>query len=129
MKHKESALKSDLASVKTAHSEESLQKDKKVDELNALMLSLQREICVLQKQLKNQKKTMKVHEEQRNSSIEKFKWYQRLISSNERQRYLKSVKDDEIISKLRRDLQECKFQISNEREEKRVISRIHWPGR
>jgi len=73
MKHKESALKSDLASVKTAHSEESLQKDKKVDELNALMLSLQREICVLQKQLKNQKKTMKVHEEQRNSSIEKFK--------------------------------------------------------
>lgn len=55
MKDKESALKSDLASVKSAHSEESLQKDKKVDELNALMLPLQREICVLQKQLKESK--------------------------------------------------------------------------
>jgi len=44
----------------------------------------------------------------------------RRISSNERQSYLKSVKQDEIISKLRRDLQECKFQISNERKEKRV---------
>jgi len=44
----------------------------------------------------------------------------RRISSNERQSYLKSVKQDDIISKLRCDLQESKFQISMEREDKRV---------